>query len=144
MTDSNYGVPRRFHDVVVATAVASVLSGAPSTVHALVTGRPVLGAARAAGTLLPGRADRPGLVAGGIAHVAVSGFWGLVLGRVLPRRHTSAWGAVAGLAIAAVSLPTIGRRRRAIAALPQLPQWLDNVAFGFVVGSVLCRRAEAS
>ncbi|MEY2458755.1 MAG: hypothetical protein QOG30_585 [Acidimicrobiaceae bacterium] len=136
---------RQLHDIAVATAVSSVVSGAPSTVHALVTGRGVLDAARAAGTLIPGREDRPGLVAGGIVHGVVSAFWGAVLGVFLPRRNTAAWGAVAGLGIAAVSLLTVGRRRPAIAALPQVPQWLDNVAFGFVVGWLLSRaHAEAS
>ena len=116
-----------------------MVSGAPSTLHAVVTGRSPLAAARAAGTLVPGRGDKPGLVAGGVVHVVISAFWGLVLGRVLPRRHTALWGAAGGLAIAAASLPTFGRRRRAIAELPQGPQWLDNVAFGFVVGSLLSR-----
>lgn len=138
-------MPRPLRDVAVATAVASVVSGAPSTVHAFATGRGVLDAARAAGTLLPGRKDRPGLIAGVIVHFAVSAFWGGVLGLLLPRRHTAAWGALAGLGIATVSLPTVGRRRPAIASLPQIPQWADNVAFGFVVGWLLCRsNAEAS
>jgi len=132
-------VKRSLHDVAVATAVASVVSGGPSTIHALATGRGALDAARAAGTLAPGRRDEPGLVAGLGAHVAISAFWGLILGRLLPRRHTVAWGAAAGLGIAAVSLPTIGRRRRAIAGLPTVPQWLDNVAFGAVVGWLLSR-----
>jgi len=126
-------------DITVATAVAAVVSGGPSTVHALATGRNVLDAARAAGTLFPGRRDRPGLIAGLVVHALISAFWGLVLGRLLPRRHSTACGAVAGLAIAAVSLPTVGRRRAAIAALPPAPQWLDNVAFGAVVGWLLSR-----
>lgn len=129
---------RRPQDVFRATLVASVVSGAPSTVHAVLTGRGVLDAARAAGSLLPGRDDdRPGLIAGGIVHAVVSGFWGAVLGLVLPKRHTASWGALAGVGIAAVSLPTIGRRHPPIAALPPVPQWLDNVAFGLVVGSLL-------
>jgi hypothetical protein len=130
---------RRLHDIAAATALSSVVSGAPSTVYALVTGRGVLDAARAAGTLIPGRQDRPGLIAGGVVHGVVSAFWGLVLGLVLPRRHTVAWGAVAGLGIAAISLPWAKRHRPHIAALPQVPQWLDNVAFGFVVGWLLSR-----
>jgi hypothetical protein len=132
---------RSLHDVAYATAVASVVSGAPSTVHAVLTGRGVLDASRAAGTLFPGRRDRPGLIAGGVVHFAVSAFWGGVLGLVLPKRNTAAWGAVAGLGIAAISLPTIGRRRPAIVALPQVPQWADNVAFGFVVGWLLCHHS---
>jgi hypothetical protein len=131
---------RSLHDIAFATAVASVVSGAPSTLHALVTGRGVLDSARAAGTLVPGRLDRPGLIAGGVVHGAVSAFWGLVLGWLLPRRHTVAWGALAGLGIAAISLPTVGRTRPAIAALPQVPQWADNVTFGLVMGWLLSDR----
>src|SRR4051794_27821456 len=136
-------MPRKLHDVAFAAAVSSVVSGAPSTVHALATRRSVLGAARAAGTLVPGRAERPGLVAGGIVHVVLSAGGGGGGGGVCPRRHTAAWGAAGGLVIAAVSLPTIGQRRRAIAELPQAPQWLDNVAFGFVVGWLLSRSDAA-
>jgi hypothetical protein len=134
-------MPRSLHDVAVATAVASVVSGAPSTLHVLVTGRGTLDAARAAGTLIPGREDRPGIIAGGIAHGVISAFWGGVLGLLLPRRHTAAWGALAGLGIAAISLPTVGRRRPAIAALPQIPQWADNVAFGLLMGWLLSDRS---
>ena len=136
-------VRRSVHDVAVATAVASVVSGAPSTVHAIATGRGIFDAARAAGTLLPGRAQRPGLIAGGFVHAVISAFWGFVLGLLLPRRHTAMWGAIAGAGIAAGSLPTVGKRRPAIAALPQVPQWLDNVAFGFVVGWLLSRSVAA-
>ncbi|MEY2451882.1 MAG: hypothetical protein QOD92_1456 [Acidimicrobiaceae bacterium] len=130
----------RLHDIAIATAVASVVSGAPSTIHAVATGRSVLDSARAAGTLLPGRADRPGLVAGGIVHGVVSAFWGVVLGWLLPRRHTAAWGALAGLGIAAISLPAGKRSRPHIAALPQIPQWLDNAAFGLAMGWLLSDR----
>ena len=41
--------------------VAGVLSGLPSTAWAVLKGEDPLAAARAAGTLLPGRPDRPGL-----------------------------------------------------------------------------------
>jgi hypothetical protein len=135
---------RSLHDVAIATAGAAVVSGGPSTLHALATGRGILDASRAAATLLPGRKDRPGLVAGLVVHVGVSAFWGAVLGRVLPRRHTAAWGALAGLGIATVSLPTYGRSRPAVRALPQLPQWADNVAFGFAAGWLLSRSHAAT
>jgi hypothetical protein len=130
-------VRRRPRDVAIAAAGGAVLSGAPSTVHAIATRRGILTAARAAGTLLPGRGDQPGLVAGAFVHVGVSTFWGLVLGVFLPRRHTVAWGALAGAGIAALDLGVIGRRRPAIAALAQAPQWADHVAFGATVGWLL-------
>jgi len=137
-------VPQRaLTDIARATAVASIVSGAPSTIHALATRRNLLASTRAAGTIPPGRRDRPGVIAGGVVHVGVSAFWGLVLGRTLPRHHTAAWGALAGLAIAAISLPAGARHRPALAALPQAPQWADNVAFGLVTGWLLSRSDAA-
>jgi membrane associated rhomboid family serine protease len=133
-------VPHRpLADIARATAVASIVSGAPSTVHAVITRRNLLASTRAAGTLMPGRRDRPGVIAGAVVHVGVSAFWGLVLGHTLPGRRTAAWGALGGLAIAAISLPAGARSRPALAALPQAPQWADNVAFGLVTGWLLSR-----
>ena len=107
-------MPRPLHEIALAAAVASVVSGVPSTAHAVLTGRPPLEAARAAATLLPGHRDRPGVANGLFVHVAVSAGWGAVLGLVLPKRHTVAWGAAAGLAIAALDLggSRDGRRPR--------------------------------
>jgi hypothetical protein len=136
---------RPLHEIATATAVAAVVSGAPSTAHAVLTGRSPLAAARAAGALLPGRRHRPGLVAGAVAHTAVSAGWGTVLGFALPHRHTVAWGAAGGLTIAAIDLVVLrGRRVPAIAALPQAWQWADHVAFGAAVGWVLSRLDAAA
>jgi hypothetical protein len=125
--------------MVRAALVAGVLSGAPSTLHALVTGGDVLAATRAAGTLLPGRRDRPGVVAGAIAHGAVTVWWVGVLAVVSRGRRLGPWrGALAGAAIAALDLGVIAPRRApAIVALPQAPQWADHLAFGALVGATL-------
>jgi hypothetical protein len=122
--------------VARAALVAGTLSGVPSTVHALATGASPLAAARAAGQLL----GRPGPVRGGFAHAALSLGWATVLAAALPRRHPTRWGAVAGLAIAALDLGIADRRVPAIAALPRGPQVADHVAFGALVGAVLGRR----
>ena len=58
----------------------------------------------------------------------------------LPHHAEPAWGAVAGLGIAALDLSVIGRRIPAIRALPQGRQWADHVAFGLAVGLVLQKR----
>jgi hypothetical protein len=122
----------------VVAAVASVLSGAPSTVHAVLTGRDVLAAARAAGTLVPGRRDRPSLVAGVVVHLAVSAGWAGVLAAVDRRRKLGVvGGAAAGLVIAALDLGLAARRYPAVRELPQGPQVLDHVAFGAIVGRML-------
>jgi len=138
---------------LTAGAVAGVLSGLPSTVHALLTGRDPLAAARAAGNLLL-PADAPAaalLAAGGLAHGVVSLGWGTVLAvavrRTPPisRARAVAVGVAAGAAIAAVDLGLLahgpaGRRWPLIRALPVGPQVADHLAFGAVAGAVLCRR----
>ncbi|HEV2783783.1 MAG TPA: hypothetical protein VGX25_30725 [Actinophytocola sp.] len=123
---------------VVAGTVAGVVSGAPSTVHALVTGGDPFAATAAAGSLVLRTERRPRLIAAAVGvHFAVSIGWGVVLAAVLPRRHTTAWGAVAGLAIAALDLGLVGRRFPMIRALPVAPQVADHVLYGAVVGAVL-------
>jgi hypothetical protein len=124
-----------------AGTVAAVLSGAPSTVHALATGRSPLDAVQAAGTLLlPDDAPPSARAAAGVvAHGAISLGWGVVLAVVLPRRRPVGWGALAGLVIAGVDLGVLGRRRPRIRALPLVPQVADHVAFGALVGAVVSR-----
>jgi hypothetical protein len=133
--------------------VAGVLSGLPSTVHALLAGRDPLAAARAAGNLLL-PADAPPaalLAAGGLAHGVVSLGWGTVLAVAvcrtppIPRARAVAVGVALGAAIAAVDLGLLahgpaGRRWPLIRALPVGPQVADHLAFGAVAGAVLRRR----
>jgi len=131
-----------------AGAVAGVLSGLPSTVHAFATGRDPLAAARAAGNLLLPADARPGalLAAGAIAHAGMSLGWGTVLAMAVRRAPLApvAAGALAGAAIAAVDLGLAhgppGRRWPLIRALPVVPQVADHIAFGAVAGAVLARR----
>ena len=130
-------------DVVRAAALAGVVSGAPSTVHALATGRSPVAALRAAATLLPGRRSRSPLgelAAGVVVHAGLSLGWATVLTAVLPQRRTALWGAAAGAVITALDLGVIGRHNRAIAQLPWAAQVADHVLFGAVVGSILSRR----
>lgn len=142
---------RRWHDGAVirtgigAGLVAGVLSGAPSTAYALLTGRDPLAATRAAGALLvPDEVRTSRLLAAAVpVHFGISAGWGLVLAAVLPRRATVWWGAVAGLAIAAVDLRLPGRRTRPVRALAIGPQVADHLAFGAIVGIVIrARRAH--
>jgi len=121
-----------------AGAIAAVVSGIPSTTHALLTGGDILAATRAAGTLLPGRRDRPGIIAGLIAHVVVSAAWTGVLTTIARHRRLGAGGgAVAGLAIAALDLGIAARAYPAVRALPRGPQILDHLVFGVVTGALL-------
>ena len=131
----------RFRAGLRAGAVAGVLSGAPSTTHAVATGRSPLDSVRAAGTiLLPADGAPAALAAGGLlAHSTISLGWGVVLAAVLPRRHPVVWGALAGLAIAGLDLGVLARRWPPIRALPTLPQVADHVAYGALVGFALSR-----
>ena len=129
-------------DGVAAGGAAAVLSGVPSTLHALATGTSPLEATLAAGTLLTPREDRPlALAAAAVpVHLALSFGWAIALAAVVPRRHTVAWATAAGLAIAALDLGVVGRRYPRIRALPLLPQVLDHVVYGATVGAVLSAR----
>ncbi|MDQ3307124.1 MAG: hypothetical protein M3499_02000 [Actinomycetota bacterium] len=129
---------RRGHVVLPAALVAGTLSGAPSTLHAVATGRPVLRAAAAAGELL----GRPGAGRGVFVHAAMTLAWTSVLVVVLPQRRTMTCGALAGLAIAGLDLTIAERRFPTIAALPRMPQVADHVLFGALVGVAVGRRGS--
>jgi hypothetical protein len=119
--------------VVKAGLVGAAASGLPSTVITLARRESLLDGARAAGAIvLPRETRTPVLLAAAVpVHLGLSLGWAFVLAR-LPRRGAS-FGALAGLAIAAVDLGVIGRRIPAIRALPQKRQWADHVAYGVSV-----------
>lgn len=129
-------------DALVAGAVATVLAGVPSTLHALATGRSVVESAAAAGSiLLPGQRQPAVLVVAAVpVHVALSLGWAQVIAAVVPRRWPALGASGCGLAIAALDLGIIGRHIPRIRDLPQLPQWLDHLAYGATVGLVLRTR----
>jgi hypothetical protein len=130
---------RPLRDAVRAGLIAAVVSGAPSTIHALATGRDPLEATYAAGSLLlPGERRRGVLLAAAIpVHLGISVGWAVLLAVVLPRRRTVLAGAAAGLAIAALDLGIVGRSFERIRALPVGPQLADHIAYGAVVGAAL-------
>jgi hypothetical protein len=130
--------------ILEATAVAAVLGGAPSTLDAF-RRKPgfcsvvayVRDATCAVGTLLP--PGRPGFVRGLVIHAGISVACAEALARTLPRKHSVAWGAFAGLGIGVVNVAVIGRRFPAIRALPLVPQLADNAAFGALFALVVDR-----
>ena len=126
-------------DVLIAGGLAALLSGLPSTLHALATGRDPLEATKAAGSILLPRETRtlPLVLAAAPAHLALSFGWAFVLCKGRVRGIVP--GAAAGLAIAALDLGVAGRRFARIRALPVGPQVADHVAYGAIVGLVLAR-----
>ncbi len=129
-------------DALAAGAVAAVVSGVPSSVYALATGRSLTEGTLAAGSLLLPREQRPAVLAAAAVpvHLTLSLGWAFVIEALLPRRHAVVWGALAGLGIAALDLGVIGRRHPRIRALAPVPQVLDHLAYGATVGAVLSRR----
>ena len=123
--------------VLEAAAAAAVLSGIPSTAHAILTGRDPLEATLAAGTiLLPGETRRGRLLAAAVpVHLALSLGWTVALERAGVRGARA--GALAGLAIAALDLGVVGPRYPRIRALPLLPQLADHALFGALAGRLL-------
>ncbi len=122
-----------------AGIIAGVLSGVPSTVHALATRRDPLAATRAAGSLLLPDEVRPArlLAAAVPVHFGLSVGWGVALAAVLPRRTATAWGVLAGLAIAALDLSVPGRRTAQVRELPRWPQVADHLAYGVIAAATV-------
>ena len=131
-------------DGLAAALPASLGSGLPSTIHALATGGDPLEATVAAGSLLLPRERRlPVLLAAAVpVHLAISLVWSVVLAWLLPARQTTLAGALAGAGIAALDLGVAGRLFPRVRALPRVPQLVDHVAFGAIVGQVIARRRE--
>jgi len=129
----------RSAEALKAGLVGSVVSGAPSTVWTLLEGGDPAEGGRALGKVLLPREERTLvlLVAGAPVHGALSLGWAYVLAAVVPEERELVWGAVGGVAIAALDLALLGRFFPPIAALPQGRQWADHVAFGLSVGAVL-------
>jgi hypothetical protein len=123
--------------VLRAAAWAAALSGIPSTVHALATGRDPLEAALAAGSvLLPGETSRPRLIAAAVpVHLTLSLAWTVAFDRAGVR--TARGGALAGLAIAALDLGVARYAFPRVHALPLGPQLADHAAFGAIAGLLL-------
>jgi len=123
--------------VLRAAAWAAVLSGIPSTAHALATGRDPFEAARAAGTILLRQEATPErlLAAAVPVHLAISLAWTVVLDRAGVRGALR--GGIAGLAIAALDLGVASRRFPRIRRLPLGAQLADHAAFGAIAGRLL-------
>jgi hypothetical protein len=76
-----------------------------------------------------------------VVHVIVSAWWAGVMAAVDRRRKLGVvGGAAVGLVIAAVDLGLVARRYPAIRELPMVPQVLDHVAFGAIVGGMTAHR----
>jgi len=134
-----YGRDRKLDSLFYAWLLATLLSGIPSTLYALLSGGDVMEATRAAGAMA-GRPDS--LVAAALVHFAVSAFWAVVLWRLLPARYTAFWAVLASAAIALLDLKLIAPAFfPEVAALAFWPQFADHLMWGacYSVGLSLAR-----
>ncbi|GAB3767033.1 hypothetical protein GCM10028796_27450 [Ramlibacter monticola] len=133
-------------DLALAWLVATVFSGLPSTLYALLTGADPLEATRAAGRmLLPGANATPVLfAAAAVVHPAVSALWTLVFACLLPRRRVALWALAGSAAVAWLDLRVIAPLLfPSVAALPFWPQFADHLAWGALLGETLQWRRAA-
>jgi hypothetical protein len=133
----------RWSDLAAAWAVATAVSGAPSTAWALATGGDPWEATRAAGAMLaPASAALPTLLAAAaLAHVTISAFWAALLVPVLPARHAVLAATSAAAAIGVLDLFVIAPRAfPEVAALAPGPQLADHLAWGASLGATVAWR----
>ncbi len=119
--------------------LATLLSGIPSTLYALLTGGDVMEATRAAGAMV-GRPDS--IVAAALVHFSISAFWAAVLWLALPRNCATLWPVVASAGIALLDLKLIAPAFfPEVAALAFWPQFADHLMWGasYSVGLSLAR-----
>lgn len=134
---------RTRRELLYAWLAATLLSGVPSTLYALLTGSDALEATRAAGAMI----NRPGsIAAAALVHSLVSLFWATVLWLLLPYRHSALWALLASMGIALLDLRIIAPAFfPEVAALAFWPQFADHLMWGACIGLAFeyGRRAHA-
>ena len=130
-------------DLLVAGSAATLLSGLPSTLYALMRREDVSEATRAAGAMLisSGSSMLALFAAAAVVHVCVSFFWAALLVRFLPRRRVTLWAVTASLAIGVFDLRVIAPLFfPEVARLSFWPQMADHAMWGASLGLALAYR----
>ena len=123
-----------------AWATATLFSGLPSTVWALLTGSDPLEATWAAGAMLMPMGAGPRLLfaSAALVHLTVSLLWALIFWALLPQRHVVLWSVVGSAVVAIVDLRLIAPLMfQSIVALEFWPQFADHLMWGTCLGIVL-------
>jgi hypothetical protein len=137
---------RAKRDLFYAWLLATLLSGVPSTLYALMTGGDPAEATRAAGAMLlrSETSFEKLFLAAAIVHAGVSFFWATALWRALPYHYTTLWALVASVAIALLDLRLIAPAFfPEVAALAFWPQLADHLMWGACVGLTFQGRRRA-
>jgi hypothetical protein len=132
-------------DLIFAWLIATVFSGVPSTVHALMTGTDPLEATRAAGAMLVATESPLAelVAAAAVVHGSVSMFWTLVFGATLPRSRVMGWAVAGSAAVALLDLKIIAPMFfPSVASLSFWPQFADHLAWGALLGATLQLRSK--
>lgn len=127
-------------DLSWAWLAATVFSGIPSTLYALLSGGDVFEATRAAARMLTSADSSLSTVvaAAAVVHAGVSFFWATLLYLLLPRRHIVVGSLIAAAAIAVIDLRLIAPEHfPEVAALAFWPQFADHLMWGACFGLTL-------
>jgi hypothetical protein len=130
-------------DLLLAGSAATLFSGLPSTLYALLRHEDISEPTRAAGAMLipPGSSMLELFEAAAIVHVSVSFFWAALLVRFLPRRHVVLGAVAAAIAIGLFDLRVIAPLMfPEVAKLAFWPQMADHVMWGLTLGLTLAWR----
>ena len=132
---------RTKRQLLYAWILATLLSGIPSTLYALLTGGDLLESTRAVGAMV---SMPDSIAAAALVHVSVSLFWSFLLWVVLPYRHTTLSALLASAAIAFLDLRLIAPVFFPdVAALEFWPQFADHMMWGACVGLAFHYRRRA-
>ena len=131
-------------DVFWAWLVATVCSGAPSTVIFIATGQDLWPPIRAVGSMLVSP-DGPAsmlFLSAALVHCAVSLFWTVVIAVSIPPDRAPLFALAASALIAVLDLRIIAPLMfPEVAALAFWPQFADHLMWGALVGFTLKLRA---
>ena len=120
--------------------MATVFSGAPSTLYFFVTSADLWLPIQAVGTtMLPADSSAWSiLLAAGVIHCAVSMFWAVIVAGAAPAKHVVAFAMSASALIAVLDLRIIAPALFPdVANLSFWPQFADHLAWGMLLGMTL-------
>lgn len=123
------------NQILIASIIAAVASGIPSTTYFIISGQNILLSIRAIGLIFFANSypDYLILFVSACIHLMVSLFWCILLKLLMPQTKPLFFGIMAGIVIAVVDILLIGSHIPAIEHLAFLPQLADHILWGLIV-----------
>jgi hypothetical protein len=136
--------PHFWGDLLSAGSIATLFSGIPSTLYAVLSGTDPWQAMRAAGAMLiPADSAFPLLLmAAALVHCTISFLWAALLVLILPPEHVILSSLVSAALIGVFDLLIVGQLLDTIYALPFWPQMADHLLWGALLGAILHVRVQ--